>query len=150
MRNVKSLAAAILAIGLVSAPAIAAKSPAKKPAAKTNVAKPAVKPAAMAPKTAVAAPAASAPTPAAPTPAVAAATAGKAAFSTADSTLGDLIDNPATKAVLDKFMPGLSTNDQIAMARPMTLRAIQPMAGDRIKVEVLDLIDAELAKIPGK
>ncbi len=69
------------------------------------------------------------------------------AYSTADTDIGTLIDTPATRVLLDKFLPGLSTNDQIGMARAMTLRAIQPMAGDQIKVESLDQLDAELAKL---
>jgi hypothetical protein len=78
----------------------------------------------------------------------AAATVAKAAFSTTDTDIGTLIDTPATRTVLDKFLPGLSTNDQISMARSMTLRAIQPMAGDKISVDALDKMDAELAKLP--
>ncbi len=70
-----------------------------------------------------------------------------AKYSTADTTIGDLLDNAATKAVLDKLMPGFSTNPQVEMARGMTLRAVQPMAPDQIKIETLDLVDADLAKI---
>ncbi len=76
-----------------------------------------------------------------------AAPAPAAKFSTADTTIGDLIDNPAAKAVLDKHMPGFSTNPQVEMARGMTLRAIQPMVPDQIKAETLDAIDADLAKL---
>jgi hypothetical protein len=70
-----------------------------------------------------------------------------AKLSTADTTIGDLLDNPAAKAVLDKHMPGFSSNPQVEMARGMTLRAVQPMVPDQIKVETLDAIDADLAKI---
>ncbi len=87
----------------------------------------------------------SAPAFAADTPVAAAPAASK--YSTADTDIGTLIDIPETRAVLDKLLPGLSTNEQIAMARPMTLRAIQPMAADKITVETLDAIDAELAKL---
>ncbi len=72
------------------------------------------------------------------------------AYSTADTDIGTLIDTPETRAILDKFMPGFASNDQVQMARPMTLRAIQPMAPDQIKAEVLDQIDAELARLPAK
>jgi hypothetical protein len=76
--------------------------------------------------------------------------ADKPAYSTADTDIGTLIDTPATKAVLDKYMPGFSSNEQIGMARGMTLRAIQPMASDQIKEETLNQIDAELAKLKAK
>lgn len=74
----------------------------------------------------------------------------KAAFSTADTDIGTLLDTPETKAILDKHMPGFSTNEQVAMARPMTLRAVQPMAPDQIKIETLDKIDADLAALKPK
>lgn len=70
-----------------------------------------------------------------------------AKLNTADTSIGELIDNAAAKAVLDKHMPGFSGNPQVEMARGMTLRAIQPMVPDQIKVETLDKIDADLAKL---
>lgn len=91
--------------------------------------------------TAAAAPAAAAP---------AAAISPKAAFSVADTDVGTLLDNPATKAVLDKLLPGLSTNPQIEMARAMTLKQVQGYAPDKIKDDQLVKVDAELATIPAK
>ncbi len=68
-------------------------------------------------------------------------------LSTADSTIGDLLDNPAAKAVLTKHLPALVGNAQIEMARSMTLKQIQPMAGDLLSDEVLAKIDMDLAAI---
>jgi para-nitrobenzyl esterase len=68
-------------------------------------------------------------------------------LSTADSTIGDLLDNPAAKAVLMKHVPALAGNAQIEMARSMTLKQIQPMAGDALSDEVLAKIDMDLAAI---
>lgn len=84
------------------------------------------------------------------TAAPAAADAPKTAFSVADTDIGTLLDNPATKAVIDKFLPGLSTNERIDMARAMTLKQVQGFAPDKIKDEDLVKVDAELAKIPAK
>ena len=85
-------------------------------------------------------------------PAVAAdpvpAAAAKPAYTTTDTDIGTLIDTPATRAILDKIMPGFTSNEQVSMARPMTLRAIQQYAPDQITVAKLDAIDAELAKLP--
>jgi hypothetical protein len=64
-------------------------------------------------------------------------------FSTAETTIGDLLADPVAKAVIDKHLPGLSDNPSMSMAAGMTLRAIQPMAGDKISVEALDAIDAD-------
>jgi hypothetical protein len=80
----------------------------------------------------------------------AAAPAPKTAFSVDETDIGTLLDNPATKAVLDKLLPGLSTNPQIDMARAMTLKQVQGYAPDKIKDDQLVKVDAELAKIPAK
>ena len=80
-----------------------------------------------------------------PAPAAAAA---KPAYTTTDTDIGTLIDTPATRAILDKIMPDFASNDQVSMARPMTLRAIQQYAPEQITVAKLDAIDAELAKLP--
>jgi len=71
-------------------------------------------------------------------------------FTTQDTTIGELIENAATKTILDKHLPDLSSNPSISMAAGMTLRAIQPMAADKIPVEKLDAIDADLAKLAAK
>lgn len=46
---------------------------------------------------------------------------------TLDSTLGSLLDNPKAKAILDKYLPGASTNPMIAMAKGMSLKMILAM-----------------------
>ena len=79
-------------------------------------------------------------TPATPATAVAPATA---SYTTADTTIGALLADPAAKAILDKRIPGLADNPSIAMASGMTLRAIQPMAGDKITEPMLDALDAD-------
>jgi len=67
-----------------------------------------------------------APTPAAPK------------YSTTDSTIGDLLDNPTTK----------STNENIGMARGMTLKQVQQYAPDKISDERLAMVDADFAALP--
>ncbi|MGR4863103.1 hypothetical protein [Caulobacter sp. LARHSG274] len=64
--------------------------------------------------------------------------------------MGDLLDNPATKAVLDKYIHDMISNEQISMARGMTLKALQPYSGEALSDAVLAKIDADLAKIPAK
>ena len=78
------------------------------------------------------------------------ATTAKAGYSTADSDLGTLLDNPATKAVLSKYIADMISNPQIDMARSMTLRQLQSYAGDKLSDDTLAKIDAELAKVPAK
>lgn len=74
--------------------------------------------------------------------------AAPAAYTTAATDIGTLIDNTETKAILDKHMPGFADNPQIAMARAMTLKQIQGFAADQITDEKLSAIDADLAKLP--
>jgi para-nitrobenzyl esterase len=68
-------------------------------------------------------------------------------FSVETSTIGDLLDNADAKAVLDKHMPGFSGNEQISMARSMTLKQIQGFAPDRFSDELLGKIDTDLKAI---
>ncbi len=70
-----------------------------------------------------------------------------AAYSTEATDIGTLIDNAATKAVLDKHLPGFAGNPQIEMARGMTLVDIQQYAADVITDAKLAAIDADLAKL---
>jgi len=46
---------------------------------------------------------------------------------TRDTKVGELLDNPQAKAVLDKQMPGLADNPMIAMVKGMTLNMLLSM-----------------------
>ena len=46
---------------------------------------------------------------------------------TLDTTLGQILDNPQAKAVLDQYLPGVSSNPMISMARGMTLNTLIAM-----------------------
>lgn len=72
------------------------------------------------------------------------------AYSTAGTTIGALLANPQTKAVLVKYIPDVVNNGQITMANGMTLKAIQSYSGDALNDDVLAKIDGELAKIAKK
>lgn len=90
----------------------------------------------------VAANAQTAPTSAAPTTG--------AKYTTADTELGTLLDDPAAKAVLEKYIPAMINNDQITMARGMTLKGLQQYAAEQLPDTKLAAIDADLAKISAK
>lgn len=89
--------------------------------------------------------------PAAPTTTTAAAAApaasAKPKYTAEDTELGTLLDDPAAKAIIAKHIPGLVDNDQIEMARSMTLKSIQQYAPDDVTDERLAAIDADLAKL---
>jgi hypothetical protein len=68
-----------------------------------------------------------------------------AKFSTATSTINDLIANPEAKAVLEKHMPQIiQAAGQIG---GQTLKGLQAMAPDRLTDKLLADIDADLVKI---
>jgi hypothetical protein len=46
---------------------------------------------------------------------------------TLDTTLGALLDDPQAKAVLDQYLPGISSNPLVAMAKGMSLKMILAM-----------------------
>ena len=71
-----------------------------------------------------------------------------ARLSTANTTIADLLANPAAKAIVDKHIPGLSAHPQLQMAARMTLRAVIPYSQGMVTAAHLDMIDAELAALP--
>ena len=46
---------------------------------------------------------------------------------TLDTTLGVLLDDPKAKAVLEQYLPGVSSNPMVAMAKSMSLNMILAM-----------------------
>jgi hypothetical protein len=46
---------------------------------------------------------------------------------TLETTLGTLLDHPQAKAILEKYLPGVSNNPMVAMAKGMTLNMILSM-----------------------
>ena len=82
-----------------------------------------------------------------PVPAAAEATT---TYSSTSTPIGTLLDDAAAKAVLDKNVPGLTTNPQIDMARGMTLKDIQSYAAEQLTDDVLKRIDVDLAALARK
>jgi para-nitrobenzyl esterase len=70
------------------------------------------------------------------------------AFSSQETPIGELLDNPATRAVLEKLVPTFVHAERVDEARPMTIREVQPYAAETFTEEIIAKIDAELAKIP--
>lgn len=77
----------------------------------------------------------------------AAAFADEPKFSVAKTTIGDLMKNDATKAVLVKIIPDVANNPQLEQGYAMTLPDIVQYVPDQLTDEKLKAIDAELAKI---
>jgi hypothetical protein len=66
---------------------------------------------------------------------------------TLDTTLGAIIDNPKAKAVLDQYLPGLSSNPMVGMVRGMTLNMILSMPQAAQLGLTKDKVEAILAQI---
>ena len=75
-------------------------------------------------------------------------TAAATPLSVETTDLGTLLDNAGAKAVLTKHIPDLIANEQISMARGMTLKQLQGFAGDVLTDEKLAAIEADLNKLP--
>ena len=69
-------------------------------------------------------------------------------FSVETTDLGTLLDNPGAKAVLVKHLPSLVENEQIQMARSLTLKQLQQYTGDGLTDEKLAAVQADLDKLP--
>lgn len=66
----------------------------------------------------------------------------------AQSKLGDLLKDPAAKAVLDESWPDASNPMLKMMAGSMTLEAIAANPRAKLSKETLDAIDAKLQAMP--
>ena len=69
---------------------------------------------------------------------------------TLDTTLGELLDDPQAKAVLEKHLPGVSSNPMVMMAKGMSLNVILSMpqaAQFGVTKEKVEAILAEVNKL---
>ncbi len=69
-------------------------------------------------------------------------------LSTQKTTVGDLFANPAAKAIVEKQFPGISSDPRMLLAKGMTFRELHDKSPDKITTEKLNVIDADLAKLP--
>jgi hypothetical protein len=60
------------------------------------------------------------------------------------STLGELLDNEATLAILEKHLPGIAGHPQIGMGRGFGLAMVAQFSGGMITPEALEKIEADL------
>ena len=79
-------------------------------------------------------------TPAAPAPAHAVAT----------TTIADLLDRPALRAVFEKHLPTIASHPQINEGRALTLPDIVQYVPDTVTPDKLAAIDAELKALPAQ
>ncbi|UTP41419.1 hypothetical protein M9M90_09665 [Phenylobacterium sp. LH3H17] len=58
-----------------------------------------------------------------------------------------LVDNPATKAVVDKHIPQLASHPAYDQFKEMTLKQLQPLSQGAITDEMLVALQADLDKV---
>lgn len=66
---------------------------------------------------------------------------------TLDTTLGTLLDDPQAKAVIEQYLPGISTHPMVAMARGMSLNMVLSMPQAAQLGLTREKADAMLAEI---
>lgn len=64
-----------------------------------------------------------------------------------DTPVGELLTNYRAKAVLDRDMPGLSTDKNLDKVKPLSLNKLAPLSGGRLTAELLAKVGKDLAKI---
>ncbi len=72
---------------------------------------------------------------------------------TMDTQLGTLLDNPQAKGIMEKYMPGVSTNPMVGMIKGATLNQIvsMPQAAQMgvTKEKVQSMLDEVNKVVPG-
>ena len=68
-------------------------------------------------------------------------------LSVGHTTIQQILENPAAKAVLDEHVPGMADDPRLAMAADMTLKQIAPFAPQVLTEAALAAIDRGLAEL---
>ena len=63
-----------------------------------------------------------------------------------NSSIGDLLKNPQSRAIIDKWIPGTSTNPQISMVESMSLPDVAPMSPQKLTPAAIKGIEEDLKK----
>jgi hypothetical protein len=71
-----------------------------------------------------------------------------AALPTVNSPIKDLLANPATAAVMEKHLPGVSVHPALPQFQDMTLAQVAPVSGGVVTPEVIAAIDTDLKALP--
>lgn len=65
-----------------------------------------------------------------------------------DIPIASLIANPTTKAVLDRDLPGLTADSNLAKFQGKSLREFQPLTGGQLTDAMLQKVEADIAVAP--
>jgi hypothetical protein len=68
---------------------------------------------------------------------------------TLDTPIKNLIADPQAKAVLDKDLPGMSSDENLPKFEDKSLRELQPLSGGQLTDALIKLVAADLVAIGG-
>lgn len=71
-----------------------------------------------------------------------------AAKPTISSSIKDLLAYPATAAILEKHLPGVSQHPALPQFQDMTLADVAPMSGGAISPTIIAAIDTDIKALP--
>ncbi|MBI0473906.1 hypothetical protein D9601_00825 [Sphingomonas sp. MA1305] len=66
-----------------------------------------------------------------------------------DTPIADLLADPGARAVLDKDMPGLSTDDNLPKFSALSLRRLAPLSGGQMTADLMGKLAYDLAALGG-
>lgn len=66
---------------------------------------------------------------------------------TAESKIAVLLADEQAKAIIEKHLPGMTSDPRLKMAMGMTLKQIMPMSQGKITLSKIDAISEDLAKL---
>jgi len=69
-------------------------------------------------------------------------------YTVATTTIADLLDKPALKAIFVKYLPDLANNERINEGRGLTLPDLVQYVPDQVTPDKLAAIDMELKALP--
>jgi para-nitrobenzyl esterase len=72
------------------------------------------------------------------------------AYSVATTTIGDLLDKPALKAIFEKHLPEIVVHPQIDQGRALTLPDIVQYVPEIVTPAKLAAMDADLKAVPAQ
>jgi len=70
------------------------------------------------------------------------------AYSVTTTTIADLLDHPALKAIFVKYLPDIANNERINEGRGLTLQDLVQYVPDQVTPDKLAAIDMELKALP--
>ncbi len=66
---------------------------------------------------------------------------------TAESKIGVLLADEQAKGIIEKHLPGMTSDPRLKMAMGMTLKQIMPMSQGKITLSKIEAISEDLAKL---